>query len=178
MGSTVGLNIDTIFQRLLHLEAPITKEILLQFFNNEAQEIYHTTPITNGIQAFGKELTNHQYHIGVVSASPRQWMELVIERLNFKEAIEVVISLEERKDLPHKPSPAGYLEAIRELHAIPQTTIILEDSNTGIAAAKAAQAYTIGLRQNLIANYVQEGADIYANTIADVEKIVLQRNRH
>jgi len=53
-----------------------------------------------------------------------------------------------------------------------QKTIILEDSNPGIASAKAAGAFTIGLRQNLIDGYQQVGADAYANTIDEVIALV------
>jgi len=48
----------------------------------------------------------------------------------------------------------------------------LEDSNPGIASAKAAGAFTIGLRQNLIDGYQQVGADAYANTIDEVIALV------
>ena len=86
-----------------------------------------------------------------------------------------MISLEERKDLAHKPSPAGYLEAIKTLGVTPESSIILKDSNAGIASAKASEAYTIGLKQNLVKGYNQEGADIYADTVEDVIKIVLAK---
>ncbi|HSW88764.1 MAG TPA: HAD family hydrolase, partial [Candidatus Saccharimonadales bacterium] len=81
-------------------------------------------------------------------------------------------SLDKRSDLPHKPAPDGYLEAIRMLGSTPQSTIILEDSNAGIASAKAAGAFVIGLRENLVEGQSQNGADIYADNINEVISII------
>jgi beta-phosphoglucomutase-like phosphatase (HAD superfamily) len=173
LGSTIGLDINTIYHKLATLGATISIEELHDMASEKALMIYQDTPITQGIKELGAELLKHTYALGIVSASPKNWMDLVINRLEFKKDISVIISLLERKDLAHKPSPAGYLEAIRVLHSTPETTIILEDSNTGIASAKAAGAYTIGLKQNLVKGYIQKGADIYADTLDEVKSIVL-----
>lgn len=42
-----------------------------------------------------------------------------------------------------KPDPQLYLEAFARLHASPETGVALEDSSTGVAAARAAGAYLI-----------------------------------
>jgi mannitol-1-/sugar-/sorbitol-6-/2-deoxyglucose-6-phosphatase len=169
LGSTVGLNIPGVYQKAVALGAAnVSEKDVYNAFSSKADPIYQNTPITKGINELGKLLLQKQYAIGIVSASPREWMEMVINRLSFKNAISVIISLEERKDLEHKPSPAGYLEAIKTMTASPESTMILEDSNTGIAAAKAAGAFVIGLRQNLVEGYKQEGADMYADTVEDV----------
>jgi HAD superfamily hydrolase (TIGR01509 family) len=175
LGSTVGLNIPAVYQKAVDLGADVTKKEVYDAFYRKADPIYTNTPITAGINKLGEALVQKHFAIGIVSASPREWMQMVIDRLAFKNAISVIISLEERKDLPHKPSPAGYLEAIKKLGSKPELTLILEDSNTGILAAKASGAYAIGLRQNLVEGYNQEGADMYANSIEDVIKFVSTR---
>ena len=80
--------------------------------------------------------------------------------------------LNERTDLKPKPEPDGYLEALKNLEADPKLSIILEDSNSGIQAAKASGAYVIGFKGNLVDGYVQKGADVYADTMQDVIKLV------
>lgn len=60
------------------------------------------------------------------------------------------------------------------LGSTPQTTIILEDSNHGISAAKAAGAYIIGFQENLVPGYQQKGADVYAKDINEVIELVEQ----
>lgn len=66
---------------------------------------------------------------------------------------------------------------MKALEASPESTVILEDSNSGIKSAKASGAYTIGLKQNLVNGYIQEGADAYAETMADVIDIVSRLSR-
>ena len=168
LGSTVGLNIPAVYQKAVDLGADVTEKEVYDAFYRKADPIYQNTPITKGINKLGDMLVQKHYAIGIVSASPREWMQMVIDRLSFKDAISVVISLEERTDLEHKPSPAGYIEAIKNLGSTPESTIILEDSNTGISSAKAAGAYVVGLRQNLINGYIQVGADMYADTVEDL----------
>jgi phosphoglycolate phosphatase-like HAD superfamily hydrolase len=98
------------------------------------------------------------------------WIETVLKRLSFSHDINYVISINDRTDLKPKPDPSSYKEAIKHLNA--DFTFILEDSNAGIAAAKAASAYTIGLTVNLLPGYKQQGADIYANNMNEVVKIL------
>jgi len=172
MGSTIGLNMDAIYEKAVQFGATTPKKVLFDKFYHYATDIYHTTPITDGIEELGRLLVEKDFAIGIVSASPREWMELVIERLSFKNKIQVIISLEQRKDLGHKPEPDGYLEAIKELHSNPSHTMILEDSNAGIQSAKKAGAYVLGLKQNLVDGYEQIGADIYVNQVKDILKIV------
>ena len=176
MRPSVGISMEGIYERAVQLGAKVTQQQVFKAFEKYALAIYSTTPITEGINNLGHLLIHKKYAIGIVSSSPKHWMNLVINRLSFKNDISIVISLKERGDLKQKPAPDGYLEAIKQLRATPSTTLILEDSNGGIASAKAAGAHVIGLRQNLIPGYVQEGADMYVDTVDEVILIVKNFN--
>lgn len=172
MGSTIGINIDGIYERAVQYGSTVPKEKLIDAFYKGASVIYHTAPILPGIEELAETLKEYNYTLGIVSASPREWIDIVVERIHFTEYLSLTLSLFDRPDLLHKPAPDGYIEAIRELGSHPQSTIVLEDSNAGIAAAKAAGAYTIGLKQFLVEGYKQTGADVYAENIEDIIKIV------
>lgn len=172
LGSTLGVNIDTIYERAAKAGTSISKSAVTNAFFEIADEIYETAPIPQGLNELVDVLKELGYRIGIVSASPLSWIATVLKRLPFENDIELIISLYERPDLSHKPEPDGYLEAIRALDAAPHTTIILEDSNSGIQSAKASGALTIGLKQNLARGYVQQGADVYADTALDVVDLV------
>jgi beta-phosphoglucomutase-like phosphatase (HAD superfamily) len=172
LGSTIGLNIASIHQKAVSLGAAIPLETLVKEFDKYAYKIYSSTPIADGVEQLGKILIKNNYIIGVISASPKDWMDLVLDRISFRDNIKVIISLHDRTDLEHKPEPDGYLTAIKELNSTPSKTLVLEDSNAGIQSGKSAGAYVIGLRQNLVGGYIQKGADIYVNKIEDVIKIV------
>ncbi len=179
LGSTVGVNITAIHERAVKLGTKVSLEQLYDAFTQHAAPIYSKTPITDGISELGQKLIQYNYAIGIVSSSPRDWIDLVIDRLIFKKSIAVIFSLDKHPELKQKPAPDGYVEAIKQLGATPSTTFILEDSNTGITSAKAAGAYVIGLRQNLVEGYLQKGADVSVNKVEDVYEIVknfTQRN--
>lgn len=175
LGSTLGLNMDGIYERAVAAGANVPREQLAQEFYDLADDVYTTAQIPAGAHDLAETLLALGYRIGIVSASPLSWITTVTKRLPFEDKIELIISLHERDDLQHKPEPDGYLEAMKALETSPENTIVLEDSNLGIKSAKASGAYTIGLTQNLIKGYAQEGADAYAKTMADVTKLVKQR---
>jgi mannitol-1-/sugar-/sorbitol-6-/2-deoxyglucose-6-phosphatase len=176
LGSTLGINMDGIYEKAVAVGANVAKEELFDAFYKLADDIYNSAPVPDGVDELVNELLALDYHIGIVSASPMSWITSVIQRLPFQNNIELIISLHERADLKHKPEPDGYLEAIRTLRATPKSTIILEDSNSGIKSAKASGAYTIGLKQNLVDGYRQEGADVYAENMTDVGKLVKKKS--
>jgi beta-phosphoglucomutase-like phosphatase (HAD superfamily) len=134
--------------------------------------VYRESPFTGGIDDLGTFLISREYKIGLVSSSPRAWINTVLERLSFRDHISSIVSINDRPELKPKPHPGSYFETINELGAKSETTIILEDSNSGIQAAKAAGAFTIGMTAHLLPTYTQHGADIYANNVEDIKRIV------
>lgn len=172
LGSTVGINMDDIYKKALNCGATIKKEIFIKEFFSHAPEIYKHAPLTPGVDEIGKKLVDLGYEIGIVSASPLEWINMTLDRTTLKKYTAFVLSLYDRKDLAHKPAPDGYIEAMKFLKTKPCDTIILEDSNSGIESAKAAGAYTIGFRQNLTKGYIQKNADSYADNFSDVIKII------
>lgn len=176
LGSTLGINMDGIYEMAVAAGATTDKQGFIDTCYELATDIYSTAPIPEGVEELARELLNLNYHLAIVSASPMSWITTVTKRLPFENDIELIISLHDQPDLKHKPEPDGYLEAMKALGATPESTVILEDSNSGIKSAKASGAYTIGLRQNLVTGYIQEGADDYADTMADVIALV-QKNQ-
>jgi mannitol-1-/sugar-/sorbitol-6-/2-deoxyglucose-6-phosphatase len=175
LGSTIGINMDGIYEKAATLGTTVSKERLFEELYNAAQRIYQTAPLTPNIEKLLDLLLAHNYRMGIVSSSPKAWIGVAINRLPQKNYFSSIISTIDRKDIERKPAPDGYLAAMKELDTKPESAIILEDSNLGIAAAKAAGAYTIGLKENLVKGQKQEGADMYADTIDDVIKFVLAK---
>lgn len=172
LGSTLGLNIDAIYEKAVGCGAQVDSQTFTSAFFDTASDIYHTAPIPEGLDDLASFLKAQGFIVGIVSASPLSWITTVTKRLSFEDDIALIISLHERPDLPHKPAPDGYIEAMRSLEAAPESTFILEDSNAGIQSAKASGAFTIGLQQNLTEGYEQQGADAYAATMRDVVGLV------
>ncbi|MER7504646.1 HAD family phosphatase [Nonomuraea pusilla] len=75
----------------------------------------------------------------LVSASPRRIVDLVLPRLGH--AFDLVIA--DGDTARGKPSPDPYLEAARRLGVAPARCVAVEDSPTGIAAARAAGCHVV-----------------------------------
>jgi HAD superfamily hydrolase (TIGR01509 family) len=176
VGDTIGMTIEQEYTKAAAYGFHMDKTEYYKRYDEKAAYIYSKANITRNLEKLAQTLLLLEYTLGVVSSSRKNWIDTVISKLSFKKHIDYVISLSERQDLKPKPQPDGYREAIQKLGATPKTTIILEDSNSGILSAKRSGAFVIGLQENLIPGYKQQGADVYAKTMDDVIQIVQNKN--
>jgi HAD superfamily hydrolase (TIGR01509 family) len=102
--------------------------------------------------------------IGLVSNSPLVFVRRSLELVGFEDHFDVVLSAHEVA--APKPAPDPYLEACRRLGvAAGPSVIALEDSPTGVAAARAAGLTVIGVPS--IEGVPLEEAHHIAETLAD-----------
>lgn len=81
--------------------------------------------------------------VAVVSGSARAEIKWVLRAARALESITVIVSAE---DVAHgKPDPEGYRRALHELRVKPEDGVAVEDSDVGVAAAKAAGLYCIAV---------------------------------
>ena len=72
-------------------------------------------------------------------------------------------------DVTHaKPSPDIFLTAMAKLNSEPEDSIIIEDSITGVMAAKASGAFTIALTNTFPAKDLQE-ADLVIDSFRELD---------
>jgi HAD superfamily hydrolase (TIGR01509 family) len=82
--------------------------------------------------------------IGLVSNSPLRFVQRSLEIVGFADHFDVVLSAHDVA--APKPAPDPYLEACRRLGVEPGPAVVaLEDSPTGVAAARAAGLTVIGV---------------------------------
>jgi HAD superfamily hydrolase (TIGR01509 family) len=107
-------------------------------------ELEHGVEAMIGARELLERLRRRGTPIGLVSNSPRRFVERSIELAGFEEHFDVIISAHEVA--APKPAPDPYLEACRRLGVEPGPSVIaLEDSPTGVAAARAAGLTVIGI---------------------------------
>lgn len=143
--------------------------------NDQAVKIYKKSKITDGLEQLIETLRALGYKIGLVTASPKAWANWVLPRIGGKSAFDYILSLGDNPELGSKPAPDGYIRAMEKLGSNPEDTIILEDSNNGIAAAKASGAFVVGLREHLPSSYISKGADKYVHNLAELEEYLKGR---
>ena len=152
----------------------MNKNDFVKKYDEKAAYIYSKASLTKNINKLGEKLISLGFKLGLVSSSRQNWINHVLPQLSFNKSLARIISVNDRPDLKSKSD--AYLEAIRKLGAIPKTTIILEDSNSGIAAAKETGAFVIGFQENLVPGYKQKGADVYAKNVDEVIRIVQSKS--
>jgi len=72
----------------------------------------------------------------VVSGGPKETVRLTLEALQLGDLFEAVLGAEDYAR--GKPAPDGFLLAARKLNVKPQSCLVFEDADLGIAAARAA----------------------------------------
>ncbi len=177
IGGTVGVSMEGVYDQAKEAGSLVEWREFRKEYDDVASKVYNSVLITPGTDDLLGFLATHSFAIGVVSASPIDRVNLVLPRLLNGDKINKIISLDENPNFKHKPSPDGYNEMMRQLGSKPENTIILEDSNLGIESAKKSGAYTIALAYNLLPGYKQEGADVYAQTMLDVIKLIKEQRK-
>ena len=107
-------------------------------------ELEHGVEAMIGARELLERLRERGTPIGLVSNSPLRFVQRSIEIVGFEDLFDVILSAHEVA--APKPAPDPYLEACRRLGVEPGPSVVaLEDSPTGVAAAKAAGLTVIGV---------------------------------
>ncbi len=90
-----------------------------------------------------KEKKNKKLKTAIASSSNREYIEMVVNNFGIADDFDVIVS---GKDVASgKPAPDIYLKAALLLGANPENCVVLEDSRTGVEAAKAARMKVIAI---------------------------------
>jgi HAD superfamily hydrolase (TIGR01509 family) len=107
-------------------------------------ELEHGVEAMVGARELLHRLKRRGTPIGLVSNSPLRFVRRSLEIVGFQDRFDVVLSAHEVA--APKPAPDPYLEACRRLGVEPGPDVVaLEDSPTGVAAARAAGLTVIGV---------------------------------
>jgi len=107
-------------------------------------ELEHGVEAMVGARELLLKLKQRGTPIGLVSNSPLVFVRRSLEIAGFEDGFDVVLSAHEVA--APKPAPDPYLEACRRLGVEPGPGVVaLEDSPTGVAAARAAGLTVIGV---------------------------------
>jgi len=126
-----GIDID--FEELKNQVSPMIQEDLK---NNNVV-------VDPQLVDFLHELKDHGVLLAVATSSVKRSADDKLEILGIGDLFDVVVTADDVKD--HKPHPASYLAAIKELDIAPTQAIVFEDSHTGVAAGLAAGATVVGV---------------------------------
>lgn len=114
-----------------------------------------------------------QVPLGVASGSPHHQVEIVLRGMNIIDRFQAIVAGD---DVPKtKPAPDVYLRAAETIGVAPADATALEDSATGITAAKAAGLRAIAVPNRFTAHQDLSHADARVNNLS--EALILLNGR-
>ena len=112
---------------------------------------------------------NH-IHIGLASSSTRMLVDKILELLDIREYFDVVVSGDEVEH--KKPAPDVYEKVLKIAGFTPDNAMAVEDSSTGIEAAKAAGIYCFGYKNQTSGSQNLSKSD---SVVMELKKIMENR---
>lgn len=149
------------------LEEPGRAPALIEELNElVVAELEHGVEAMVGARELLHSLKQRGTPLGLVSNSPLAFVRRSLEIVGFQDRFDVVLSAHEVA--APKPSPEPYLEACRRLGVEPGPDVVaLEDSPTGVAAARAAGLTVIGV-PSLEGIVLDEAHEIAASLLDEI----------
>lgn len=96
-----------------------------------------------GVKACISQAKRLGWKLAVASSGSHEKIQFSLGQVGLLDVFDEIISGD---DVIHgKPAPDLFLKAIQMVHATPSDCVIVEDSVTGVTAAKESGAYTVGL---------------------------------
>ncbi|QDZ39309.1 HAD family phosphatase [Euhalothece natronophila Z-M001] len=158
----------------------VTQEYLEQLLEKKATKYRQTLeaqeelPIYPGIESFIRDLWGSGLILALVTGARRQDVEYILERLKISNAFAVIITSDDIT--ASKPDPEGYLTAVEklnqqyaDLNLKPENCLVIEDTPSGIEAAKRAQMQVVGVANTYPFHMIQRQADWSVDYLQELE---------
>jgi beta-phosphoglucomutase family hydrolase len=128
-------------------------------------------PTHKGVKELMPKL--HKFDKAVATSSNRSGAMLSLEGAGLLPYFKNIVTADDV--LNHKPSPDCYLKAAHDLGFEPSECIGIEDSVSGIKAAKSAGLFIIGIATSLPAHFLTE-ADLVLGTTEEAMLWILENH--
>lgn len=140
-------------------------ELLDELIELAAEDFARGIDAMPGAVDLVRELRDAARQMAVASNSFHRLVDLALAGSELEGAFDIVVAAD---DVEHpKPAPDLFLEACRRLEVEPADAVAIEDSPTGVASAKAAGMFVIGVPS--IAGIRLDEADLVAASLRSPE---------
>lgn len=126
---------------------------------------------------FAKEVVEQlspKYKMALVSSGERFWADKVLDELDLVKYLQVRVFGEDVAN--HKPDPEPFLKASQELEVRPEECVVIEDSESGFKAAKAAGMTLIARKAEHNKDLDFSLADFIVEDLDEIPKILTKLN--
>lgn len=134
------------------------------------QSIFTEMQIVEGGTELLARLKETQYVLALVTSSIRWMMDTVLSHTGLGKFFDVTICADDVQR--EKPAPDPYLLALERLKLPASAATVIEDSETGIAAAKTAGVPVIAVRHNFNRLHDFSDADTELDSLQDTDRVI------
>ena len=121
------------------------------------EEIVPADPM-RGVRELLEALRDADVPAAIASSAPARWVAGALDRLGISSFFAAVVTGDQ---VTHrKPAPDVYVTAAHRIGADPRESVAIEDSSTGIAAARAAGMKVVAIPHWLTERHDLSGADL------------------
>jgi len=172
---TTGMNFREIYDYLDdNYETTASKEEFVERYEEAAREIYaELVELMDGFRELLVDLREDGRRVALVSSSPHNWIDRMLDRFDLRGDFDEIISAEEI-DGQSKPEPDVYEYAAEKVGVDPEEAIAVEDSENGVKSAKAAGLVAVGYRNQSDADLDLSEADAVAESPEELREILLR----
>jgi HAD superfamily hydrolase (TIGR01509 family) len=138
---------EYMFERCNHEKSP--EYFTQKLIDTQCAKLRGNTPLMPGVMELVRQLQAESIPTALVSASPRNIVDAVLENLG---GSPFPFSISSDDVVNTKPHPDAYLLAAKKIGADISRSLIFEDSLTGVSAAKASGAWLIAVPHLVVVN--------------------------
>ncbi|WP_135821999.1 HAD family hydrolase [Halostella litorea] len=171
-----GINYREIHDYLTdNYDVAMSREEWLDRYESAAEELYtEKVSLMPGFRDLVGTLRERGLRVAVVSSSPPEWIELVVDRFDLGDLFDEVVSAD-HVDGDSKPAPDVYEHAAERVGVDPADCIAVEDSKNGVRSAKRAGMTAVGYRTETNAEMDLSAADAVADGPDELRDDLLSR---
>lgn len=161
--SLVGINMKSGTELLLslHPELNLTYDEMANVYETSllsALQEAESLTLIPGVEQWLSTLHDAGVKLAVASSSTRKMVGYIVERFGLERYVDFVINGD--MVIESKPAPEIFLRAAENVGVSPKRCAVVEDSEAGIQAAKAAGMYCVAFAGANVHGADQSGADI------------------
>lgn len=168
--ATIVGTVGSAWDPAAHLEelaGPLDRDALVARHREHELSLLEVEELRPGILDYLEEARRRGLATAVVSSSSRPWVDGHLRRLERFEDFNEIVTADGDVERS-KPHPTLYLEALDRLGLRADEAVAFEDSPNGVAAAKAAGIFCVGVPNGVTASFGLDGADVVVASLAEL----------
>ena len=161
----IGTSVRNTWRKIMELlDLPGELEDYLRRYDEALLSLLsRPRPTLPGVRELLTELQHRAVPRALVTSSWKGWVDALLGAIELKGVFPVIVTEEQVENA--KPAPEPFLKAAALLGIEPAASIAIEDTPSGIQAAKAAGMYAVQVRSASTAFPPIEGADLVLDTL-------------